>query len=623
MRGHLTQKAIRGLLMLSLVGTASCVDNDYDLSKDIDMTVTFGGSDLTLPASNTDNITLEKIFDLDENSAVQPLTAADLADFPGMQEGDYVLLKGTDTDTENRVSVNEVTVPMTTDQRGESDQLVFVNPASIPGAPLENVVLDVTNFRTRSRLYNENVTTDVKSIRWAEIELDLTAGLRFQDLNGATNVNRLYLKRGFTLTFPEGVLLMDAGDSRISVNANVMTLNQDVPLSRNTPLLFRVKAREISFPDSPAPGEGLYEVGKFDMTLGVVGEGQAYMTPADFPSGSTQVRLQVLGLVESTGDLRVNRFRGIVDPTIDIELDPVNITGIPDFLQNEETSLDVTNPVIKFNVNNDTPMRVNLNATLQALDNEGNLLAQVAIGDTPDPAIPGLTATEPVLLETGVQAIRLVRHKQAGEGSNVVEVAAINDLIERIPGTLQIVNVRARAKEDVVDVEIGTDRYSVTTGARMEAPLSFGRNMNLVYEDTLDGWNSDIKDLEVKKLEVEIEGTNQIPLDLRMWFDATAGETPSVVAIDTDGNPIDDIVVTINKAEGVLGAGTPAAPTVSLVKLTLTSKTGAMKTLDGLCYRLRGTVPATHEHIQLNQSQALILDKVRLRVKGGLTMDLN
>ena len=87
-----------GLWALSLFGMVSCVDNDYDLSKDIDMSVTVGGNDLTIPASDTKDITLEKIFDLEEGSAVQ-------AD----SEGNYSLLQhGEGSDT--KVSIEKVVI---------------------------------------------------------------------------------------------------------------------------------------------------------------------------------------------------------------------------------------------------------------------------------------------------------------------------------------------------------------------------------------------------------------------------------------------------------------------------------------------------------------------------------
>ena len=48
---------------------ASCVDDSYDLTKDIDMTITVGG-DLSIPGSGTEEFTLEEIMDLEDNSVV-------------------------------------------------------------------------------------------------------------------------------------------------------------------------------------------------------------------------------------------------------------------------------------------------------------------------------------------------------------------------------------------------------------------------------------------------------------------------------------------------------------------------------------------------------------------------
>ena len=62
---------LQGLLIMSLLGITACVDDAYDLSKDVDMTITVGGENLSIPGSNTDLITLEKIFDLAPESDVK------------------------------------------------------------------------------------------------------------------------------------------------------------------------------------------------------------------------------------------------------------------------------------------------------------------------------------------------------------------------------------------------------------------------------------------------------------------------------------------------------------------------------------------------------------------------
>lgn len=54
------------LLLTSLGVTTSCIDNSYDLKKDIDMTINVGGEHLAIPVGYTEKITLDKIIEIDE-----------------------------------------------------------------------------------------------------------------------------------------------------------------------------------------------------------------------------------------------------------------------------------------------------------------------------------------------------------------------------------------------------------------------------------------------------------------------------------------------------------------------------------------------------------------------------
>ena len=83
----------------------ACVDHDYDLSKDIDLTVTLGGNELTLPTSSTDVYTMAQILDLDpENSSIKPVETQGQY---GLNKGDYVLTQTGDP-SESTVSIDAV-----------------------------------------------------------------------------------------------------------------------------------------------------------------------------------------------------------------------------------------------------------------------------------------------------------------------------------------------------------------------------------------------------------------------------------------------------------------------------------------------------------------------------------
>lgn len=61
-----------GFLLSFPLWTVSCVDNKYDLDKDIDMTINVGGEYLTIPAGSTDTTFLSKIIEVEEGDMLQP-----------------------------------------------------------------------------------------------------------------------------------------------------------------------------------------------------------------------------------------------------------------------------------------------------------------------------------------------------------------------------------------------------------------------------------------------------------------------------------------------------------------------------------------------------------------------
>lgn len=61
-----------GFLLSFPLWTVSCVDNKYDLDKDIDMTINVGGEYLTIPAGSTDTTFLSKIIEVEEGDILQP-----------------------------------------------------------------------------------------------------------------------------------------------------------------------------------------------------------------------------------------------------------------------------------------------------------------------------------------------------------------------------------------------------------------------------------------------------------------------------------------------------------------------------------------------------------------------
>lgn len=89
-----------GTSIIALGSFQSCVDDDYDLSKDMNLVVNVGGGQLSVPGSSTELFSLEKLLDLDPESSIKAADQA-LAEKYGLAVGDYLLMQSGDPTSSN------------------------------------------------------------------------------------------------------------------------------------------------------------------------------------------------------------------------------------------------------------------------------------------------------------------------------------------------------------------------------------------------------------------------------------------------------------------------------------------------------------------------------------------
>lgn len=572
---------LQGLLVLSLLGTTACVDDAYDLSKDVDMTITVGGENLSIPGSNTDLITLEKIFDLAPESDVK----ADA-------NGDYALtMKG--EGSESSVNVENVTIegseietdPSTTD----------LNFQYVPSQEkAEANVDDYTSFNVNKT----DVTEDVVELHYANV-----TSMSSLDLSFEGSARQLHLAEGFTVTFPEYMTIRCDGDDRFQAEGNTIIFNDDVTIARGSRLAIPVSVTAIDFNQMPE-GEGLAERGHLIIRGYIPVKGQAYLLAEDFLTHQ-DVQL-TLNTEIYIGTIELTEVTAVVDPQIDITIDPVMVNELPDFLQDNEVEIDMTDPKIFLYVTNESPVEVNFTADMMPYK-EGQQLSTIILGDKPN-------GTEPIIIPANVTDYAICLHRledAAGiEADDIITVPNLNDLVAKIPDEIRTENIEATAKQTPITLELGRD-YNVKTDYNVVAPLQFNDQTRIIYNDQMDDWNSDMKDIDARHAEISLTATNTIPLGMTMTADA----------IDPDGNVLSNITATV---EGGISAGKPGAPTTSTLTIRLESKAdGALKNMDGIAYRVEASVPTEVEGITLNENQSLKLDDVVITIKGGVTLDLN
>lgn len=306
------------------------------------------------------------------------------------------------------------------------------------------------------------------------------------------------------------------------------------------------------------------------------------------------------------GEMEVTEVTGIIEPTLDESTSTVELTNLPDFLENDDTKLDIANPIFTFHATNPLNTAVEIIGILSGNKNGQPINgSEVKIGGED---------TDPIILQPGDNTITLSRLGNGGpEGAVNIQVSDINNLIQTIPDVVNVTIQPAVSCTDYFSVELNKT-YTVDCSYDIDIPLAFGSNLNIVYEETIDDLGSDLEDVDFSKAILSASIDNTIPLALEL-------PDENVEILDEYGQKIEGIKVTV---EGGIKAGNGTEEAVNSqlnIQLETTEK-GTLNKLDAIKLKI---VAASGETtgVQLYETQWLQLKDIKLKVPKGVTIDLN
>ena len=323
---------------------------------------------------------------------------------------------------------------------------------------------------------------------------------------------------------------------------------------------------------------------------------------------------------------------GKVNPNIDIDIDPVTIDDVPDFLNEDNNTLDIKNPCIMLSVTNDAPVDVNIKADI-IRSKDGNQDYTLQIGVPEEDASKPENADKRIILAKRSKdnpvttTYYLSRVAMPGVDNNIELGEDIYNLIKTIPDEIRLENVEAKALQNeeytITLGETGAD-YLVNTTYELNAPLQFGPDLVINYNDTINDWQSDLEDISIRTAYVEMDAINGIPLNFSL----------NAQAIDVNGYVYPNVTVT--PEQGTIAAGlkitdgngtaTVSEPTTSKVVLKIACESGEMADLDGLIINFEAdakNLTPEQRNATLNKGMTLKLDNIRIRIEGGVTVDMN
>ena len=572
------------LLLTSLGVTTSCIDNSYDLNKDIDMTVNVGGEHLAIPVGYTEQITLDKIIELDEGDDLQ------------LVNGEYHLLKSDKIDP-STTTVDPVTIDAAnseikeieiTDETETSDEM-----------PIETTISQDGSIKAEAN----NVDAAVKKIGslTAQNPIPLTIKIEIEGQRAYESIKVPDLK----IQLPKFLVFAKKYDE-IDSN-NLLSLNLDIKKGNSASIAYTYLLEsyhfaektgdqgEITVTDNKAVIEdnSIKVTGKSTVVVSANSQGQLYIKPSI-----------------TIDAMPVKSVRGIIQPTIDETTSNVNLDNLPDFLQDDATELDIANPVFTFIAKNPLDARIVLNGEMYGskdgvkIDN-----SIVYIGDE-----KSVDKQAIVLEPNSTTTIALSRLGTGGkEGAKNIKVSDINNLIKKIPDAVDFKLQPAVTHDEYSSVDLGTS-YTMESSYDIDIPLSFGSNLKIVYEETIDNFDLDLEDIDIKKAILDINAINTIPLAMEI-------KDENVSALDANGNVIKDIDVTVTGTITESKDGKTEVASSLTINLNETAE-GAISKLDGLKLKVTA-VPGQATDVQLLSSQWMQLKDMKLKIPNGIKVDLN
>ena len=569
------------LLLTSLGITTSCIDSSYDLNKDIDMTISAGGEHLAIPVGYTEKITLDKIIELDEGDDLQ------------IVDGEYHLLKKNNID-ETNTSVGTVTVA---ESENIIDAITLLNSVSTPGA---NIVIPKKQSEGKINAEARGVDKAVIEIGSLAADMPTTLTLKFE-LGGGISIERVDIKT-MTITFPDFIQF----ENENGLNGQTLTMT-DVQIK---PSEFKKELKINKYVFGNTYGEGnRVEEENGDRILKI--ENQKITIEmqgiyANNPQGSGSLSITP---TVTLSEMAVSEVYGTIQPDIDVKPTEVELNNLPDFLQDDEIRLDITNPVFSFNANNPLNTDVEMDGVLTGYK-DGKVTKTVKIGS-------GNGGASITLKPSGdkQQTISIVRDEKTVVEANATKVVVpnLNDIIETIPDRINVELKPAVKTEQYYTVNLGQE-YTLNSAYDIDIPLSFGSNLKIVYEETLDNFDLDLEDVDIEKAVLSINAVNTIPLAMEI-------KNENVSALDANGNVIKDIDVTV---EGTITESKDGKTEVSStlnVNLNETAE-GAISKLDGLKLKITA-VPGQATDVQLLSTQWMQLKDMKLKIPNGIKVDLN
>lgn len=516
---------------LTLAGCST--DDSIDVGE-VDTTIGVKLNNFTVPLGQAEKITLGDVLDLKDDDCIS--TTAN---------GDYEFFKQGDAADPAHPQVDIINVS----EKTSKDEDPFIGPSEKP-AGFDLLPVGTTLTGTAGSIskalntfnYSAAKPDDVLDLTTAEVEGEATIIVNFN-----THLQGFIDKfTSFDIEFPAYMTLEEPTQGTLV--GNKLKFGE---VATNSTIYSKVKLKSLKFQEIDAANKLVIQNGNITM-LGDVKVDVTYPDLVKKNSSSDITKMQINGITSIT-TVKITSATGKFDPKIDLDdIGDIKIDSkdVPDFLDDPQVNITLTDPQITLNINSDVDLDAVVDGTLTSTFNNGTT-SQVKISNIEIPRKKN----------SKILICRQPKTLPYQDYTAVYVVENLSDLMTKIP---EKVTFKANARVDKTKagtIKLGTP-YTISTSYSFKAPLSLEAGSTIVYDDKTDGFYEDIdeNDIDLRgEAELVITGkvTNNSPLEL----------TLAPTAIDVNGNALKGIkLVSANTIKSNLTDKTPSDLKITLTK---------------------------------------------------------
>lgn len=611
MRSYYSQSGIicSAFCLLLFVAT-SCVDDKYDLSKDVDMTVGLGGG-VSLPLGSTEKIMLTELID----TAVTDIVKLD-------NEGNYSISKTESFAPENfMISDFDISLDAVGEKRHYDFNLYNLSdeyeslPEWVKQEMLEgkfpylvhkdidyetsfnieqSVPEDIVRLRTLDFKNDVSLLVDVKIYSEDHLSDDMLEDVNTLRLNGESG-------EGFLINVPEYIVFADK-----SVTAGRMLLKGDAVYNPSTKALeysreYKLEGLDFSclkagylpvYDGTIMLHDTLDAVGFVDSdTVFLAYDNVTHIESVDFEITMTLSTMQIES-VEGIFDPEIDPIKKIVDMDLGDELDFLN-----------DWYLDFNDPRVFMTFENPADARILADACFAGYDKDAN-------------KIDGSDVAVSFALEGNIEnRILISRHNTDVPGYTTCQAPTLNNLIKTIPNRIDV-NVDARMD--------GSKFSKMTLGRELSITGEYQVSLPLVFDEFTLYYTEEINDVlgnDPAEITDYVNNINSVTLSFVMLNTIPAEITPTIIAYDEQGSELRgievEVVGSIAAGNGMTGA-VLAEPVSSNIEMHLSAFNGELERLNRIDIRFEGRGSG-----RLNSNEYIQLKDINVTVNEDIIVDLN